>query len=468
MTKKIASFLSKTLLSTFFFSLIFLALSSIHILRTVGKLDGKIYPHVYIDGVAFGKQPIQNVEAYFREKNKELERLFITVLYEEISPTTFTARSIDLKYDIPTITSHATSIGRSPTKFTNVYQKFVTILNLGRFNLDSTISYNSKAIEDYINYIAATYNREPEDALFKVEVNRVTAFKIQKNGIEVNAEGAKEELNIALSRLNTADKEPITIEIGKTIVEPEVTLASINDFGIVENIGEGRSDYSGSATGRIHNIKLAASRINGTLIPRGQTFSFNKTVGDISASTGYKSAYIIKGGETILGDGGGVCQVSTTLFRAAIESGLPIVERRQHAYRVKYYENDRKAGFDATVFSPTVDLKFTNDTHAHVLIQTGFVDSKNLLIFTFYGKKDDRQIEISDSTVWDVRPPPEPLYKDDPTLPKGRTKQIDFAAYGAKAKFHYRVVKDGKIAIDRDFYSAFRPWQAVYLVGTAE
>ena len=267
------------------------------------------------------------------------------------------------------------------------------------------------------------------------------------------------------SRKKNGDK---IITVNPVILLPEITLASINNYGIEELIAEGRSNYSHSILTRIHNVLLAASKFNGVLIPPGKTLSFNETVGDISSLTGYQPAYIIKEGKTVLGDGGGVCQVSTTLFRAALNAGLPIVERTAHAYRVLYYENDMKPGFDATVFGPTVDLKIKNDTPAYILIQTEADEENNLLYFRLYGKKDNRKVEISPAILWDVAPPPDPKYQEDATLKKGVVKQIDFPAWGGKASFEYKVFKDQKQVLDQKFYSSYRPWQAVYLVGTAD
>ncbi|OGK34911.1 hypothetical protein A3F58_03750 [Candidatus Roizmanbacteria bacterium RIFCSPHIGHO2_12_FULL_37_9b] len=204
------------------------------------------------------------------------------------------------------------------------------------------------------------------------------------------------------------------------------------------------------------------------MIPKGSVFSFNDTVGDISSLTGYKPAYIIKSGKTVLGDGGGVCQVSTTLFRAALNAGLPILERTAHAYRVGYYENDSKPGFDATVFAPNPDLKIKNDSPASILIQTEVDQVNNLLYFRFYGKKDQRKIEISQVTVYDVVPPLPEIRQDDPTLKKGVIKQVDFPAWGAKAVFNYKVSNDDKVLFEKKFFSNYRPWQAVYLVGQAD
>ena len=257
-------------------------------------------------------------------------------------------------------------------------------------------------------------------------------------------------------------------KIEKIIIEPEITLAEANSFGIEELIGEGKSDYSHSIPERIHNIILASSKFNGVLIPKDKTFSFNDAVGDISSLTGYKPAYIIKGGKTVLGDGGGVCQVSTTLFRAALNSGLPIIERFPHAYRVLYYENDSKPGLDATVFAPSVDLKIKNNTANYILIQTEVDQNNNFLYFRFYGKKDNRQISVSTTIVWDVQPPPDPVYQDDPTLKRGITKQVDFAAWGGKASFDYKVIYSNGQIEEKKFFSTYRPWQAVFLVGIAD
>lgn len=211
---------------------------------------------------------------------------------------------------------------------------------------------------------------------------------------------------------------------------------------------------------------LAASKFNGVLVKPGETFSFNDVLGDVSAYTGFQQAYVIKEGKTVLGDGGGVCQVSTTLFRAIINAGLPVVERAAHAYRVGYYEQDSPPGFDATVYSPSPDLKFKNDTPGYILIQTSVDLNKLSLVFELYGTNDGRVASVSKPTITNQSPPPPNLYQDDPTLPVGTVKQIDFAAWGATVSFNYTVEKDGQVAYQKTFVSNFRPWQAVYLRGT--
>ena len=215
-----------------------------------------------------------------------------------------------------------------------------------------------------------------------------------------------------------------------------------------------------------HNVALTAAKLNGILLAPGETFSFNQTIGDVSAETGFQQAYIIKEGRTVLGDGGGVCQDSTTMFRAALDAGLEIVQRNAHAYRVSYYEQNSPAGIDATVYSPSPDFKFKNDTPAHILIQTTVNTGANYLKIEVYGTSDGRVSTISNARLWDQVPPPPALYQDDPSLPNGQVKQIDWEAWGAKAAFDWKVVRGSETLHEKTFYSNYRPWQAVYLRGT--
>lgn len=302
---------------------------------------------------------------------------------------------------------------------------------------------------------------EPRDAIFQFEGDVVKEFKPEVVGRVIDVPSFKEKLGRALI---AADSE--TLEIPVILSYPKIKAGDINALGIKELIGEGKSLFSHSIPGRVFNVNLAASRINSTIVAPGEEFSFNNTVGDISRATGYQTAYIISGGKTVLGDGGGVCQVSTTVFRAALSAGLPITERKAHAYRVGYYEQDSKPGIDATVFNPTADLKFVNDTGNHILIQTK-VDTKNLkMSVQIYGTKDGRVASISVPKVSGLTPPPATLYVDDPTLPVGQMKQIDWSASGAKVSFNYRVMRGVETVFEKTFYSNYQPWQAIYLKGT--
>jgi vancomycin resistance protein YoaR len=327
--------------------------------------------------------------------------------------------------------------------------------------------FDREKIASYSATLAESINRAPENATFVFDKGRVQEFNSAKNGLELSLENTEKLLADAISKLETGDDQELSVELPITTMSPSITNEDVNTLGIKELLGRGSSTFHGSIANREHNIVLSSSRVSGYLIPPGETFSFNKTVGDVSGATGYRRSYIIKDGRTILDDGGGVCQVSTTLFRAVLDAGLPIVERRAHSYRVIYYEQNSKPGYDATVFAPSVDLKFKNNTPAHILIQTTADTRSNSLVFEIYGTSDGRKSSLTNHRTWDVTPPPPDLYQDDPTLPVGVVKQVDWKAWGAKVKYDYQVERDGETIFEKTFYSNFRPWQSIFLRGAA-
>lgn len=324
---------------------------------------------------------------------------------------------------------------------------------------------NQAKITSLVDSISQGVERPPLDARFLFEEGRVKEFAAAKGGITVKKAETEKEIENALERLLSTEEKRAIFNLPVVTSLPSLLTQDVNLLGIKELIGQGSSSFRGSAPTRTHNITLAASRLNGLLIRPGEVFSFNQALGDVSAYTGYQQAYIIKDGRTILGDGGGVCQVSTTLFRAALAAGLSIIERRAHSYRVSYYEQDSKPGIDATVYPPSVDLKFKNDTPGHILIQAKADPVNKSLVFELYGNSDGRVAEISSPRIWDIKPPPPPLYQDDPTLPAGATKQIEVAVVGTKAAFDYKVTRGGEVIFQKTFTSNYQPWRAVYLRG---
>ena len=325
--------------------------------------------------------------------------------------------------------------------------------------------FEEEKIASYAAGLAESIDRKPQSAAFVFDGVKVTEFRPGKDGLTLNQEETRKSLTEKLGELEKGQtkEEKITLMVKKTA--PEIGTEEVNNMGIKELLGKGESYFRGSIAGRIHNIDLASSRINGLLVKPGEVFSMNQALGEVSKNTGYQEAYVIKEGRTILGDGGGVCQVSTTLFRAVLRAGLPILERRAHAYRVSYYEQSFPPGQDATVWDPSPDFKFRNDTAATILIQRVFNSGGRYLAFEIYGTSDGRKVEITNSKIWDQTPPPPDLYVDDPTLPTGTVKQIDWKAWGAKVSFGWKVIRGGEVLQDRVFYSAYRPWQAVYLRG---
>ncbi len=422
---------------------------------------GRIYPGVKVAGIVVGGKTPLEVKAYFEAQNQQFAKLAFTFSAEN-KMATLSGQKITLGFDSKLLSDQAYLVGRSGNFFTALYQKWAA--SRGEINLSPSYKYDDQAWEKFLDDLGTDLEIAPQEALFNFQDGRVTAFKPSAPGRKIDREKARRDFNNLLSPPTTG-----TITLLLLPVEPKVKTEEVNNLGIKELLGEGRSFFRGSIAGRVHNVTLASSRLNGLLIPPGEVFSFNQSLGEVSAKTGYEQAYIIREKRTVLDDGGGVCQVSTTLFRAALASGLPIIERQAHAYRVSYYEQGGFGpGIDATVYDPTVDLKIKNDTPAYVLIQTR-ADTKNYsLTFAIYGTSDGRTVTLGKPKLIDQTPPPPDLYQDDPTLPKGQVKQVDFAAWGGKASFDWKVVRGEEVLQERTFRSNFAPWQAVYLRGTKE
>jgi len=426
------------------------------------QYENRVYPNVFIDNIPFGGKTLENVRDYWLQKNNPFSQTTLELRFDN-NVATISGMDLQLGYDATLSATQAYVVGRSDHWLSNLYME----LSQTRINLHPYFRWNTQPINDALDRITQDVNIPVENALFTFTGGRVTAFRPSKDGRQLNRTLTETRIQEAFIFGEQTGETHLTIDIPIDTVRPEVTTDKANTFGIQTLIGTGYSEFAGSIPGRIHNVALAANRINGVLIKPGETFSFNDAVGDISAATGYQSAYIIKDGHTVLGDGGGVCQVSTTLFRAALAAGLPIVERHAHDYRVHYYEEGGfKPGLDATVYGPTYDLKFKNDTPGYILIQTKTNLSNLSATFELYGTSDNRKTLITNIKSWDSTPAPPDLYQDDPTLPKGTIKQVDFSAWGLKTSFDYIVTRGTETLENTTFTSNFRPWQAVYLRGT--
>ncbi len=442
------------------------ALTAFFVSQFEEKYKDRVYPGVTVGHIPFAGAQSADIERYWQSKNESFQKLSFTFQYENRSATV-SGMQLDLGYDATLSGRQATSIGRNGSFASQLIQKYQGLTQ--GIDLKPFFRWDIQYLANVLDELATGIDIEPENALFEFQKGRVSAFKPAKYGRMLDKTETMRRFQDKLDLLpqESSVTGQLIFDLPVVPKEPAIKTEQANNWGITESIGKGESYFRGSIPGRIHNIALAASRINGILIAPGEVFSFNKALGDISAATGYKQAYIIKQGRTVLDDGGGVCQVSTTLFRAALNSGLPIVERHAHSYRVAYYEQGGiKPGFDATVFAPSYDLKIQNNTGTYILIQAT-TDTKNYhLTFELYGKRDGRTVEMSPVKLWDYRPAPPDLYQDDPTLPTGQIKQVDFANTGVKATFDYVVKRNGEEIFKKTFFSNFVPWQAVYLRGT--
>lgn len=257
------------------------------------------------------------------------------------------------------------------------------------------------------------------------------------------------------------------INLAFDTTDPQVLSdATAEDLGITENVVAVSTYFSGSSSARIQNITKAASVFHGLLLAPGETLSMAEQLGDISLDSGYAEALIIYGDRTIKGVGGGVCQVSTTLFRAAFFGGYELVERHPHAYRVLYYEQGPGSpgpGLDATVFVPVVDFKFRNDTEHWLLLETYIYG--NQLLWKFYSTSDGRTVDWTSSGPRNVVEAPEPLYKENPDLDEGEIDQVDFEADGMDVVVTRTVRRGEQILHDDVIRTHYLAWRAIYEYG---
>ena len=242
-----------------------------------------------------------------------------------------------------------------------------------------------------------------------------------------------------------------------------------NPLGIKDLLGVGSSIYKGSPDYRDHNISVGAGKLDGMIVRPGETFSFNERIGAFTKAEGWVEGSVIVEDRTEQGIGGGICQVSTTLFRAALAAGLPIEERWPHLYRVRYYEmGGFSIGYDSTIFSPGIDLKFTND-YAHPIMLRVLIDRRlATLDFELWGAADGRNVTLNKPRLWDwEEPPPDEGIVNSEEEPDFE-EQVEFAKDGVKASITRTVVlADGETRTGT-FLSTYEAWPNRFVVGIDE
>jgi vancomycin resistance protein YoaR len=306
----------------------------------------------------------------------------------------------------------------------------------------------------YFEKLGKRVAQEPVDAGFAVHTNGSVAITPAKPGRQLDVRSAAAAvLAAALSRTDR------TAALTIVSAAPARTTADAQAMGIRKVVSSYETIYGGDAN-RIHNVQLVAQLIDGALIAPGKEFSFNATTGERTAQKGFLEAPVIVNGELQTGLGGGVCQVSTTVFNAAFEAGLPITARTNHALYISHYPQGR----DATVNYPDTDLKFVNDTGHWLLLRT-FVGSSSLVV-NLYGTPTGRKV-TSETGPLNVTGPVPVKRVSDPSLPKGR--QV-VQSYGEppRSTSVTRVVyaPNGKVRSRTTWYSSYRGETQVVLVGT--
>lgn len=337
---------------------------------------------------------------------------------------------------------------------------------------DGSVALDIRLDEEQVKTFVAGIARQLDRPAFDGSIDwdraagQVVVLQTSEQGQKLDVDAAAAAMIAALNAPAPVTENgalaPQAVALPVATVQPRIDTTRVAEMGIVELVAEGTSTFKGSPTERVHNIVNAAGKFDHVVVAPGAEFSFNKNVGDVIAGNGFIDALVIAGDRTAVGIGGGVCQVSTTAFRAAYTGGFPIVERWAHGYVVGWYG---KPGMDASIFTPSVDFRFLNDTGHYILVKSSWSTAKGTITFSIYGTKPDRTVEISEPVISNRQPAPAPSYQEDASLKAGQIKQVDWAKEGLDAVVT-RTVRYGDGAVKQDkLVSKYRPWQAVYLYG---
>jgi len=313
--------------------------------------------------------------------------------------------------------------------------------------------------------IATELYQEPKDAEITWANGAVQATKPSQEGRQLDVDAA---LSLAVSRIEAGQHDvPLTV----TVAKPAIDSNRLGDLGIREMIDTATTSFAGGLPQKIHNVQLAASRLNNHVVKPGEKFSFNKALGPTTLDNGYQVAFGIMGGEgtdhkTVPSVAGGICQVATTLFQPVFWSGLQLEERHWHLYWIPNYASKGVAGLDATVDEEVgLDLQFVNNTNTYLLIQSRTDDSS--VTFELYGTKPGWDVKVDGPTMTDPkRADPTPVIEREPMLPEGQRYQVEAARDGFTATFVRTVTAPNVAPRTLRLESKYDPSRNVTLVGT--
>ncbi len=321
-----------------------------------------------------------------------------------------------------------------------------------------------EAVRQWLEGIETTIFRRPQNARFYFDddTGELVLVEPHVNGRALNVAATLDQF---MAQVGTNNRTmPFVVEAVQPTVHSKATAA---ELGITGLLSESTTWFFGSSPERKHNIARAAAQFFGIVIAPGEEFSFNRYLGDVTEEAGFTTGLIILGGQLVEGVGGGVCQVSTTLYQAAFWGGFPITARLEHGYRIHYYDDGEGPGMDATVFDPHVDLRFVNNTEHHLLIENYYNETFSSLTFKFYSTDVGRVVEKDGPVFENVRPPAPDTWEFNEELEEGEIVKVDWAVEGADVTVGRRVYDEfGTLMYgDEQFVSNYIPWGNVYEYG---
>lgn len=469
----------------------------------------RIYKNIFIQGISVSGKNDKEANEMIKNITDEKKSMPITLKHSDFE-TTISFDQLGIEYDINEAVKDAYNIGRNGNIITNNYKIISTFFKKRNFNLNQNI--NEDTLNTIINDIEgklpdvkteSSYYIEDENLIIKKGKEGVIIDKEQlkekikntinditnpNNTIEIpveNAQPADINLNEIISEVTKqaknayisdnpkeihAEEDGIELAISKEeaegiikedkeeyviplkIIQPQITVASLGTAAFTDKLATFTTDFDASNKNRANNLKLASEKLNGTIVNPGETFSYNKTIGERTIAAGFKEANAYSGGDVVLDVGGGICQLSSTLYNAALLTNLEIVERHNHSFKSSYVA----AGRDATVSWGSVDFKFKNNRNYPIKIESNAEDG--VVTVNIYGiKQDDDYTVLIESKETSVIKQ-EIEYKEDDTIEKGKEVVERYGENGCTSETYKTLLKNGvvvsKETISKDTYNA--------------
>ncbi len=340
-------------------------------------------------------------------------------------------------------------------------------LNMPQGTGTATVTLKDEALEPLLDEAAKAVAQQPANARLTWNGTRLTVTRASKDGRALDAAAARELLSQELLAGTREIALPVTVV--KPAVPADEALAKLDSPALIE---ESTTSFKGSVPEKAHNIQLAASRLNGAVVPPGGTFSFNAEVGPTTLESGFQWGFgLVTGAQgsahTVPSVAGGICQVATTLFQAVFWGGYQLEERFWHLYWIPNYTSRDIVGLDATVDGDSgLDFKWINPTDDFVLIQS-FAGAESVT-FRLYGTKPPWTVRLDPPVISDrVAPDPTPDVQEEPLLQWGRVVPVETARDGFQVVITRHVIgADASKTRDLTLKSIYLPGHNVTLVGT--
>ena len=428
-------------------------ISIINLSNQVKAYDTVFAQHIQINGIDIGGMTPEEAKTYLTQNLiSTLEAQTITLTTENASsPVVVTYKDLGVTYNLDDILSEAMQIGHEG----NFFERYRSLKNPSPEPISFTLtaSIDSSNLRQCVETYLQPFHKAPVDAQLK---KHPRSFEIipEQSGYKADLEFAVKNIQELVSQ-----NQEGTLNLPLITLNPEYTSDMLQDYKTP--LASFYTTFTSDNPDRNINIQLASEKINTTLQP-GEKFMFSKQLEPISLEAGYKNAKVISGGEFVDGIGGGICQVSSTLYNAVIMTDLDIYMRRNHSLPVSY----TPLGRDATYATDSVDFQFINNSGYPLYVESYVEDNK--VFVNLYGHKDFKPDYTAqfESELIETIEPPEPLYKEDPTLSPGQEIVKSSPKKGSKIELYKLYYKNGElIKKEKINTSTYKPQRAVILRG---